>query len=105
MATQVNLNQIPGKTIDAVFPWSSASELCITFTDNTFMLIGIDREGPTLTGVKLELDRHGNAAVAAGLFTPQERDAAIAARDQDAEDLIEAREYAYYLTLKAKYEP
>ena len=106
-STQVKLNEIPGKTVDAVFPWLVNTEVCITFTDNTFLLIGIEgsiSEMPILHSPSLELDRHGDAAVASGLYTAQERDDAIVAREQAKADAIAAREYEYYLVLKARYD-
>jgi hypothetical protein len=107
--TQVNLADIPGKTVQSYSQWHDDRELLVAFTDQTYLLVSSefdDMVGDSkLTPARMELDRHGDLAVAAGLFTEQERQAAIAARDAAHQQALDEREYDYYLYLKAKYEP
>jgi len=106
--TKTTLSQLPGKTIESYELWFENQELMIAFTDQTFIIVGCENDlahEPVLFSVNLSLHRHGDLAVAAGLFTAQEKQAAIAAKQEALEQQLEAREYETYLRLKAKYEP
>lgn len=105
--TKTTLSQLPGKTIESYELWFENQELMLAFTDQTFILVACESDlanEPVLVPMNLSLYKHGNLAVAAGLFTEQERQAAVAAKQAELEQQLEDREYSTYLRLKAKYE-
>jgi len=116
MKTEVELEEIVGKTISGVAQSITAQCLLIAFTDGTFTCLGIeygyDPGDECLVNIPFNRSRFiFSELVGAGLMTQEDVDEVMAAEKREREErarfsleLSMSNEYNTYLALKKKYE-
>ena len=107
MPTPTPITTCSGKTISAVGLVDDT--LIVRYSDNEFSIVSIywerDEDDPILyEPLTFSLSRHGQKAVATGVISQAALNQLLADRDAQRQAQLEAREYATYLKLKAKYE-
>jgi len=106
MMQQIKMSEAIGKTLKTTVTGVCDAEYILVFDDNTFTVLGIDRDDDQVREVTLDLALFDvEALIAAGIVTKPERDALWDAHVEAERQKNEDWSRRQYERLKARFEP